>query len=318
MSSCQPREAAATMAKRPAVFTSSSHKDDRWKNELVTHLPALRQEALHVWDDHQVMPNLLKFPRTPHLDGSRLQAGDEDLEQVPFRVLMGQRLVVTEKVDGANVGISFDAGGRLWLQSRGHFLTGGPRERHFALFKTWTACHQASLRAALGDRYLLYGEWLYAKHTVFYDALPHYFLAFDVLDRTTGAFLSTERQAALLQGLPVVSVPVLHAGPIADLRQLLNLQGPSRYKSPAWRERLRQQCRSLGLDSELVEQQTDRSMQMEGLYVKHEADGQVMERYKYVRADFSNQLAQFGDHWLDRPVIPNALCEGVDLYGEQP
>lgn len=28
----------------------------------------------------------------------------------------------------------------------------------------------------LGNRHILYGEWLYAKHSVYYDNLPHYFL----------------------------------------------------------------------------------------------------------------------------------------------
>ena len=42
----------------------------------------------------------------------------------------------------------------------------------------------------LGDRYILYGEWLYAKHTVFYNSLPHYFLEYDLLDRFPGQFLS--------------------------------------------------------------------------------------------------------------------------------
>ena len=36
---------------------------------------------------------ILKYPRTPHLEGSRLQAGDEDLSQVPFSHLKGKYLV---------------------------------------------------------------------------------------------------------------------------------------------------------------------------------------------------------------------------------
>ena len=154
-------------------------------------------------------PEMRKYPRTHHLESSRRQPGDEDLDSVPFRALIGRHLVVEEKVDGANAGLSFGAGGRLLLQSRGHFLTGGPRERHFALFKAWAARHRERFRAALGTRYVLYGEWLYAKHTVFYDALPHYFLEFDVLDTTDGSFLSTGRRRALLADLPLVSVPVL-------------------------------------------------------------------------------------------------------------
>ncbi len=124
---------------------------------------------------------LRKYPRTPHLAGSRLQPGDDDLDQVPFADLAGRYLVVEEKLDGANSAVSFDADGALLLQSRGHYLTGGPRERHFAPFKAWAASVAPWLWPVLGDRYIVYGEWLYAKHTVFYDALPHYFCEFDVL-----------------------------------------------------------------------------------------------------------------------------------------
>ena len=125
---------------------------------------------------------MFKYPRTRHLEGSRLQPGDEDLESVPLADLAGSRLVVEEKLDGGNAGISFDPDGRMYLQSRGHFLEGGGRERHFDLFKTWANRWRRELWGALGPRYVLYGEWLYAKHTVFYDALPHYFLEFDALD----------------------------------------------------------------------------------------------------------------------------------------
>ena len=97
--------------------------------------------------------------------------------------IKGAHVVVEEKLDGANSAISFDSAGRLLLQSRGHFLTGGPRERQFAPLKAWAATIAAPLRDRIDDRYVIYGEWLYAKHTVFYDALPHYFCEFDVYDR---------------------------------------------------------------------------------------------------------------------------------------
>src|ERR1043165_4443499 len=106
-----------------------------------------------------------KYPRTRHIEGSRLQSGDEDLSSVPFADVRGRTLVVEEKLDGANSGISFDAAGELYLQSRGHYLTGGSRERHFALLKSWAETHRDLLHRVLGSRYVLYGEWLYAKHT---------------------------------------------------------------------------------------------------------------------------------------------------------
>ena len=88
-----------------------------------------------------------KYPRTPHLEGSRLQPGDEDLNQIPFSDIQGRHLAVEEKIDGANSGISFGENGELMLQSRGHYLTGGYRERHYNLMKQWAMVRlQANLR----------------------------------------------------------------------------------------------------------------------------------------------------------------------------
>lgn len=261
------------------------------------------------------MQPLHKYPRTAHIEGSRLQPGDEDLDSVPFAEIAGRHLVVEEKLDGANSGVSFDPNGALLLQSRGHFLTGGVREKQFHLFKQWGHTHADRLRAVLGTRHVMYGEWLYAKHTIFYDALPHYFMEFDVLDRETDQFLSTERRRALLAGLPVVSVPVLHAGSDLTLEGLTSLIGPSLYKSDSWRERLQQEAGAGGHDIERTWNQTDRSELMEGLYIKVEEGGQVVERYKYIRASFLTAVVDSGGHWVRRPILPNQLADGVDLFG---
>lgn len=260
------------------------------------------------------MPTLFKYPRTLHLDGSRLQPGDEDGTSVPFTALAGRHLVIEEKLDGANAGISFDADGRLWLQSRGHFLTGGVREKHFDLFKKWAHTHVDALRPVLGHRFVLYGEWLYAKHTVFYDRLPHYFLEFDVLDREMRVFLSTDARRAMLDGLPVASVPVLRTGPCQDMGELTSLVDQSLYKSSEWRENLVDAARARGLDIDSVWKETDTSNLMEGLYVKAEEAGRVVGRYKFIRVSFLTSVLDSGSHWLRRPILPNRLAEGVNLF----
>lgn len=109
---------------------------------------------------------MAKYPRTRHLEGSRLQSGDTDLDQVPLDALRGRFCVVEEKLDGANAGISLDAEAGLRLQSRGHFLVGGAREKHWDLFKRWARTHTAALAARTDGDLTLYGEWLYAKHTI--------------------------------------------------------------------------------------------------------------------------------------------------------
>ena len=256
---------------------------------------------------------IIKYPRTRHLEGSRLQIGDA-VDDCPISALNGAPLVIEEKLDGANSAVSFGVNNELLLQSRGHFLTGGGRERHFDLFKTWAAAHQHLLFEALGQRYVMYGEWLYAKHTVFYDRLPHFFTEFDVLDRQTGRFLSTPARRELLFGLPVMPVPVIHTGPLASVAEAEALIRPSLYKSPDWRDALTEAAEQSGSRADMVDQQTDDSDLSEGLYIKLERDGEVIDRFKFVRGDFLQTLMDSGGHWLDRPILPNRLADGVDIF----
>ena len=258
---------------------------------------------------------LKKYPRTPHLEGSRLQPGDEDLSQVPFSDIQGKHLVVEEKIDGANSAISFSKNGELLLQSRGHYLTGGYRERHYNLMKQWANVHQDAFFDVLGCRYILYGEWMYAKHSVYYDKLPHYFLEFDIFDRGAGIFLDTHRRHAMLKALPVISVPVLAEGVFQSKGQLISLLGDSNYISDGHIESLRTASEKLGLDPDRQCRETDSSKLMEGLYIKLEENGQVVDRLKYVRASFTQTVEVSGTHWLDRPIVPNGLAFPVEeLY----
>ena len=261
------------------------------------------------------MDTIRKYPRTRHILDSRLQPGDEDLTAAGFADIAGRHLVVEEKIDGANAAISFASDGRLMLQSRGHYLTGGSREQHFALFKAWTHGIETELRPVLGSRYVVYGEWVYAKHTVFYDYLPHYFLEFDVLDRETGAFLATHERRALLVGVPLVSVPVLHEGEIASPNALKKLIAPSLYKSTDWRAHLVEAIAAGRHHANYVEKQTDSSDLAEGLYIKVEEGGCVTARYKYVRHDFLTTVLDSASHWQSRPILPNRLAPGVKLEG---
>ena len=260
------------------------------------------------------MRSILKYPRTPHLEGSRFQPGDEDLASVPLSELSGTHVVIEEKLDGANAGVSFDEAGELLLQSRGHYLTGGARERHFALFKTWASAHRPALHDVLGSRYVMYGEWLYAKHTVFYDALPHYFLEFDVLDKATGEFLSTPERRKLLQGAPVTSAPILHEGVMPTAGALRGLVQKASFKTDSWLERLAASADESGTPVERALRETDPSDQAEGLYIKAEERGQVLDRYKYVRGSFLTTVLEAGGHWLNRPILPNGLAPDVDIF----
>ncbi|WGT62896.1 RNA ligase family protein [Variovorax paradoxus] len=262
---------------------------------------------------------LLKYPRTAHLEGSRLQAGDTDDGQTPLSALQGQHVVIEEKLDGANAAVSFTSGGELLLQSRGHYLAGGASERQFNLFKHWAAAHEPTLLERLEDRYVMYGEWCFAKHSCWYDRLPAFFLEFDLYDRQAQCFLSTPARHALLDGSPVLSVPVLYEGEMPhQAKALRSLVRPSLARSPGWKAAFEKAVLQEGQPLDLARQQTDLSDLAEGLYLKTESQGEVTGRYKWVRPDFVQTILDSGSHHSRRPVLPNQLAPGVDLYAPTP
>lgn len=260
------------------------------------------------------MEPLHKYPRTRHVEGSGLQASD-DPQTAPFAELAGRYLVVEEKMDGANCGLSFDTSGQLRLQSRGHYLAGGPRERQFELLKGWAARYAADLWALLGDRYVLYGEWLYGKHSIFYTDLPHYLLEFDIYDTHEDVFLATEQRRQMLVSAPyIASVRVIYAGQLPSLAALQALVGRSPFIAPDYRQQLAAAAEAQRLDVARVLHETDPSGLVEGLYIKVEEGSTVAGRYKFVRPGFLQTVLDSGSHWQERPLLPNQLCAGVSLW----
>lgn len=262
-----------------------------------------------------MLNNIIKYPRTKHIEGSRCQPGDENLESMPFKNIANRFLVVEEKIDGANSGISFSDDGVMLLQSRGHYLTGGGREKHFNLFKTWASAHSTELFDILENRYIMYGEWMYAKHTMFYDMLPNYFMEFDIFDKFENKFLSTDLRRKMLKNYSFISsVLVLHEGNFSTLKELTKLVGPSYFISKDAADKLKAICEEKGLSFQQIQKETDMSNTMEGLYIKVEEDGIVKERYKYVRYSFLTSILNSESHWLERPIIQNILKDNVDLF----
>lgn len=265
------------------------------------------------------MEGIDKYPRTPHAMGSKLQAGDTADGQITLAQMKkkhpGTKMIIEEKVDGAQAGLSYSGNLDQRLQSRGHYLSGGAREAQFNLFKEWAAMHDAAFMERFEDRYTMYGEWSFARHTQFYDKLPHYFLEFDILDRTTGAFLSTAARQDLLSGLPVVSVPVLADDWPGSERELSDLIGPSLYRSDDWRTSLKTAAEYAGVDPDkaLSECGQDPDL-MEGVYIKIETETETVGRYKWVRPGFVQTIIEGGVHWSQRPMIRNGLADGVDIF----
>jgi hypothetical protein len=210
------------------------------------------------------------------------------------RFIADESLIVEEKIDGTNVGIHFTLGGQMVLQCRGHLITEGMHPQ-YDLFKQWAAVKRADLEDCLGSQFILFGEWVYARHSVHYRQLPHYFFEFDIYDKQGEAFLSLERRMALLEGSGIETVPVLHWGAVAR-HQLGPLIGPSQFDSH-FENPLTKQVDHL----------------MEGVYLRTEAAGVVTGRAKFVRPEFVEKVKQ-SEHWQHQAMVPNLLKAGADIW----
>ena len=254
---------------------------------------------------------IIKYPRTKHLEGSRLQKGDEDLSQVPFSFIKNKFIVIEEKIDGANVAISFSKNKELLLQSRGHFFRGGYKERHYELFKTWANFYKDELYKILGEKYIMYGEWMYAKHKIYYDKLPHYFIEFDIYDKENNVFLSTSKGKEILKNTNIISVPVLKEGKFSFLDEVLSYLKESHYISLSYLESLKKTIKELKLDEEKILSETDRTNLMEGLYIKVENDDIVLDRMKYVSHRYIQVKIDEDSSWFNKEIIPNKLDKDI-------
>lgn len=239
--------------------------------------------------------DFVKYPRTPHLFGSKGTDDDKHMgEAESVKFIADDSLIVEEKLDGTNVGIHFNSAGQMILQCRGHIITQGMHPQ-YDLFKQWTAVKRDVLEERLEGRFILFGEWLYAKHSVHYRQLPHYFFEFDIYDKDWKGFLTLKQRLNLIEGTGIETVPVLHQGKIGK-EELQKLIGPSRF------------------DSEFENPFTNRMDNVvEGLYLRTEREGFVSGRSKFVRPEFVEKIKQ-SEHWKNTAMVPNLLQEGVEIW----
>jgi len=239
--------------------------------------------------------DFVKYPRTPHLFGSTGTDDDKHLGRKESEAFVSDpSLIVEEKLDGTNVGIHFTVAGRMVLQCRGHEITEGMHPQ-YDLFKQWTSVKRPVLETMLGSRFILYGEWLYAKHSVHYRKLPHYFFEFDIYDKDAESFLDLNSRLGMLTETGIQTVPVIHRGG-ATAEKLQELIGPSAFDS--------------SFDNPLTHQTDDL---MEGLYCRTEGGGLVTGRAKMVRSEFVERVKQ-SEHWQHQKMVPNLLADGADIW----
>lgn len=187
---------------------------------------------------------------------------------------MRHTLTVEEKIDGANLGLSFNQNGDVHVQNRGGYVP-RPYAGQWKKLDEWLAPRVDIFFEVLMDRYILFGEWCYARHSVMYTKLPDWFVGFDIFDRRVQKFLSTRKRNEIFAALDVIAVPFLKTGTFS-MSDLEGMFATSRFgDGPA-----------------------------EGLYLRYEKEGWLQERCKLVHASFVQSVRE---HWSRSAITPNRL-----------
>ncbi|KAJ3003079.1 hypothetical protein HKX48_001969, partial [Thoreauomyces humboldtii] len=232
--------------------------------------------------------HITKFPRTRHLfDMGSATRDDLVLSSHEVSTFLSQTtsppttLILEEKIDGANLGISIDATTHvIHLQNRSHRIDGHSHAQ-FRRLPLWIERHDGDLRKVVRPgRDVLYGEWMFAKHSIHYQRLPDTFLVFDLLDRHTSVFLSRDALQKRLRDTDLVTVPRV---PLPDGTVTAEVL-----------KRMVETTRSRYYDGVV-----------EGLYIRKERDGKVVDRAKLVRTDF----IAGNEHWSKGIIMRNGVVD---------
>jgi ATP-dependent RNA circularization protein (DNA/RNA ligase family) len=225
--------------------------------------------------------NFVKFPRTLWLPvGHAPDKGERCISQADVATILDlaycASLHISEKLDGANVGVGVDYKEGLLLQKRGGLIQDGDHPQ-YGRFKAWVyKNHDKFMR--LPDGCTVFGEWLWAKHSIHYTELLSYFKVFDVY--YNDKFIEPLQMEVIANLAGLRHVPTLSFGGVFPRLEKLvkDTIRPSRFSDEM----------------------------MEGFVVRS-LDGKL--RAKYVRPDFIS-----GDeHWRSKPVVENLLTLSVRL-----
>jgi hypothetical protein len=229
-----------------------------------------------------------KYPRTLHLPWSKGATSDDKMAK-DVSTLINIEIVITEKLDGSNCCLESDA-----CYARTH--SGPPTHESFDLFK---ALH-SQVKHSIPSNLQLFGENLYALHSISYDKLPAYFMLFNVKENiiapncssvysdpdfiTNSHWLSWDEVEMWADEIGVPCVPVLFKGKVSSEKELKELV------------------------ISLVAQSSRVGSEREGVVVRVARQFRDDEFFncvlKYVRANH----VQTDDHWRSQEIVKNKLA----------
>ena len=205
----------------------------------------------------------IKYPRTFHLPWSEGATNDDKvLKNVDY--FLNKEVMVSVKLDGENASLYNNYLHARSIDSKDH------PSRH------WLKQLQQQIGYKIPDNWRICGENLFAQHSIPYNNLPSYFLAFSIWNENN-ICLSWDDTVDFLNELELLHVPILYHG--------------------IWDEEKIKQC-FIG-NTEYGKQ--------EGYVVRIADSFNYNDFNKYVAKFVRKSHVQTDNHWMHSEVIKNKL-----------
>ena len=154
-----------------------------------------------------------KYDRTFHLPWSE-GCSNDDKKSISVEKLIGVDIIITEKCDGSNA--SLEAEG-IFARTHAHI----PTHPSF----DWLKSFYSTVKYKIPQGIQLFGENMFAKHSIQYEELPGYFLLFNVRDLNyqEDIWLSWQEVEEWAREIGVPTVPILFKGQVSFEKELQEL-----------------------------------------------------------------------------------------------
>jgi hypothetical protein len=152
-----------------------------------------------------------KYPRTPHLPFSKGMMSDDKMVGDDWeQYIINCPIVITEKLDGQNCCLT-----KYGVYARSHAtFTDNPWDTNLT---GYNGLH-SQIKNLLNKDECIYGENLYAIHSIEYDNLPSYFFMFGMRSGDQFHSWNYTKYFSNLSGIPLV--PALFKGKINSVKNL--------------------------------------------------------------------------------------------------
>lgn len=202
------------------------------------------------------------------------------LSEDEVKVLLKGHVTIDEKIDGGVLGLTWN--GEIPLVVGKHSMVNyDNNSKKFHGLGRWIYSNYEKI-SKIPIGYIVYGEWMGARHNIPYNDLPDYFVGFDIWNEHK--FLDVVERSIFLYDIGFAEVPFIYSGTDLGVEDLI--------------------CITEGVGGVSNKSRFNNEEIIEGIIIRNDS-GLIG---KYVRREFMDSIEE---NWLKLSLVENKLHQRI-------